>query len=156
MGTEKGTRMSEELPTLFPGLGTTPFRVTSPADGGYNCIAWAGNDAGSVWWPAGEGPGIFWPPEAPREETLDAFVAAFAMLGYVPGANDSLEAAVEKIAVFINAAQVPTHAARQLPSGRWTSKLGKLEDIEHDLRALEGDIYGTVAVVLKRPTPPSG
>lgn len=40
---------------------------------------------------------------------------------------------------------------RQLPTGRWTSKLGQAEDIEHDLRALEGEIYRAVALILKRP-----
>lgn len=50
----------------------------------------------------------------------------------------------------------PTHAARQLPSGAWTSKLGEWEDIEHDtLEALEGsegrgEAYGRVALILKR------
>jgi hypothetical protein len=43
------------------------------------------------------------------------------------------------------------HAARQLPSGRWTSKIGVLEDIEHSLRDLEGDEYGTATVLMKRP-----
>ncbi|MCI0637958.1 MAG: hypothetical protein L0Y72_23715 [Gemmataceae bacterium] len=43
---------------------------------------------------------------------------------------------------------MPTHAARQLPTGRWSSKLGPSEDIEHDLHALEGEIYGTIALKL--------
>lgn len=56
----------------------------------------------------------------------------------------------QKVAFFVGANGVPTHAARQLPSGLWTSKLGEWEDIEHTLHALEGDIYGTVALLLKR------
>ncbi len=43
--------------------------------------------------------------------------------------------------------------ARQVESGLWTSKLGSLEDIEHSLEALEGSVYGAVAVLLKRPQP---
>ncbi len=42
------------------------------------------------------------------------------------------------------------HMARQLPSGHWTSKLGDLDDIEHDLSALEGIEYGRVAMILAR------
>jgi hypothetical protein len=43
-----------------------------------------------------------------------------------------------------------THAARQLPDGRWTSKLGKAEDIEHDdPHAVAGGIYGEVARYLR-------
>ncbi len=46
---------------------------------------------------------------------------------------------------------VPKHAARQLPNGRWTSKCGELEDIEHALEGVVGIWYGTVAHLLKRP-----
>jgi len=46
---------------------------------------------------------------------------------------------------------VPTHAARQLENGRWTSKLGELEDIEHDLHHLASGAYGAVVQILKRP-----
>lgn len=51
-----------------------------------------------------------------------------------------------------------SHVARQLPDGRWTSKLGPDEDIEHnDLHALEGDVgvyplcYGVVIRFMRRP-----
>jgi hypothetical protein len=54
-------------------------------------------------------------------------------------------------ALFALADGFPTHAAWQLGSGRWTSKLGELEDIEHALRDLEGTEYGAVALVMKRP-----
>ena len=147
--------MSERLRDLFPGLRTTSFWTTSPADADYNCIAWAANDSSNYWWPVGQGPRIYWPAGAPHEETLAAFVAVFQMFGYVAGADETLESGVEKVALFVDADGMPTHAARQLPSGRWASKLGKLEDIEHDLRAMEGDIYGAVALVLKRPTTPA-
>jgi hypothetical protein len=32
----------------------------------------------------------------------------------------------------------------------WSSKLGRREDIEHVLKGLEGDTYGTVALLMKR------
>jgi hypothetical protein len=59
------------------------------------------------------------------------------------------------VALFVATTGCPTHAARQLASGRWTSKLGKAEDIEHELRDLEGDVYSSVVLVLKRPLPAS-
>jgi len=31
-----------------------------------------------------------------------------------------------------------THAARQMPDGRWSSKLGTEQDIAHELEALDG------------------
>jgi hypothetical protein len=141
--------------TLFPGLRTTVYRVTSPRTKDYNCIAWAAGDTLKWWWPTedpfDEPP--FWPPGVPREETLSAFVAALGTVGYGPAAGDASEPGFEKGALFADARGTPTHAARQLPNGRWTSKLGKSEDIEHDLYALEGDMYGAVAHVLKRPLP---
>jgi hypothetical protein len=45
-----------------------------------------------------------------------------------------------------------THAARQLPGGRWTSKLGKAEDIQHDTPGVvAGGLYGNVVAIMKRP-----
>jgi hypothetical protein len=44
----------------------------------------------------------------------------------------------------------PTHAAQQLSNGKWTSKLGRWQDIEHELDGLVGEMYGTVKQILKR------
>jgi hypothetical protein len=44
-----------------------------------------------------------------------------------------------------------TYVARQLPDGRWTSKLGQLEDVTHATTdALEGSDYGEVVQFMKR------
>ena len=49
-----------------------------------------------------------------------------------------------------------THAARQLPDGWWTSKLGPDEDILHRTpQGLAGDLYGHVRMVMKRSRPTS-
>jgi hypothetical protein len=87
-----------------------------------------------------------------RAETCEAFRDAFATLGYVVCDHEQLEPGYEKIALFALAGQ-PKHAARQLPGGRWVSKLGPLEDIEHALHDLTGMLYGSVALVMKRPLP---
>ena len=56
---------------------------------------------------------------------------------------------LKKIAIFgmkeSDGSVSPTHAARQLESGEWTSKLGKdFEDIPHTtLDALNGPVYGS-------------
>lgn len=143
--------MSEDIQTLFPGLRTTPFRLASPRARNYNCIGFAANDEENWWWPEGDAPTIYWPPGAPRELTLNAFSAVFLMLGYTVGGGDTHDPGIEKVALFADSSGTPTHAARQLATGQWTSKLGEAEDIEHDLRALEGEIYGTVAMILTRP-----
>ncbi len=70
-------------------------------------------------------------------------IAVFALLGYVTSERDDEGVGTERLALFANEHGEPTHVARQLPSGVWTSKLGSAEDIEHDsLAALEGPIYG--------------
>lgn len=65
-----------------------------------------------------------------------------------------MEPGFEKVAVFAISEDIPAHVARQLPNGRWTSKLGQLEDIEHELHALEGAEYGRVVQVLRRAATP--
>ena len=89
--------MSEHLQTLFPGLRTSLFRVTSPADAKYNCIAWAANDPSKWWWPAGKAPDVVWPGSAARAVTLDAFTAAFLTLGYGVSADEALEAVLKHV-----------------------------------------------------------
>ena len=125
--------MVSEIERLFPRLQSSEYRVTSPEDAGYNCIAWAAEDNGRRWWPGGAS-GEYWPDGAPCSETLSAFVRAFETLGYVSCLGHDMEAGFQKIAIFVDATDEPTHAARQLPDGRWTSKLGRLEDVEHHLR----------------------
>jgi hypothetical protein len=140
---------------IFPKLIGTAYRLTSARDDGYNCIAWAAGDPKNWWWPyyPSEDKRIVWPDVVPVEETLDAFEALFIWLGYVLCTNEVPEPGVEKIALFASSGGWPTHAARQLSNGKWTSKLGKSEDIEHDLHALEGDVYGQVLRIFRRPAP---
>jgi hypothetical protein len=85
------------------------------------------------------------------QETLDAFIKALGTLGFMPCDNPHLEHANEKVALYVDENGKPTHAARQLPNGRWTSKLGQGQDIEHELEGVTGSVYGVVAQILKRP-----
>ncbi len=145
--------MVNELEERLPGLRGTDYRLTSPRDQLYNCIAWAAGDTRRWWWPAplpGD-EGYYWPPGTSAEETVAAFVAAFASLGYGPCAGEAAEPGWERVALYATTDGVPTHAARQLPDGRWTSKLGRWEDLEHGLHDLEGEAYGVVVQILKRP-----
>jgi hypothetical protein len=139
----------------FPGLRQGSYALTSPYDKRYNCIAYAAGDAANWWWPfPADVKEVFWPAGVARAETVAAFRDAFASRGFVQCAGQDAEPGFEKIALFADKNDFPLHAARQLPSGRWTSKLGELEDIEHGLRDLEGDAYGTVVLIMKRPLPP--
>ncbi len=96
------------------------------------------------------GAGRYWPPGVPREESFAAFVAALATVGYAPGDSPILEPGVEKVALYA-LGETPTHAARQLANGTWSSKLGPAIDIEHATPdAVAGGIYGEVVVIMVR------
>ena len=149
--------MVAHLELVFPGLHGREYQATSPPTRKYNCIAFAAGDTTQWWWPENgdASDDIYWPPNVPSEKTVDAFREVFAMLDYVVCNDDRFEEGYEKVALF--ALQVvPKHAARQLPSGRWTSKLGESEDIEHALHDLTGMVYGSVVLVMKRPRPVEG
>jgi hypothetical protein len=141
--------MVNPLENAFPRLETGAYRVTSPANRFYNCVSWAAGDDTKWWWPTPVVKEVHWPTSAERNETLSAFRAVFASLGYRVCDSADAEPNMEKIAIF--AADTPTHVARQHSNGRWTSKLGELEDIEHDLDDLEGDVYGRVVLFMQRP-----
>jgi hypothetical protein len=141
--------MVSGLESAFPGLRGTGWHISSNADAVYNCIAWAANDTTAWWWPSGPGK-TFWPDGVRHEVTLEAFREAFATLNYAVCAGEELEPGFEKVALFADEDGTPTHAARQLPNGRWTSKLGRSVDIEHGLHDLEGVSYGAVVLVMRR------
>jgi hypothetical protein len=133
----------------FPRLTPENHRVTSPAAVDYNCVAWAVGDSGN-WWQ----PGVFWPIASPEPEYgIDALEAAFRALGFEPCDDPGPEPGFEKVALYANNL-LYTHAARQLSGGKWTSKLGKAEDIEHDTPdVVSGGLYGEVVAIMRRPSP---
>ena len=137
----------QEIEAAFPLLAQHGFRITSPA-GDYNCFAWAARDTERWWEPR---PGYFWPPGVPMQVTLASFMQAYASVGFVPCPDGTVEPGFEKIAIYVDPLGSPKHAARQLLFGKWTSKLGKQEDIKHHLDGLTGLRYGHVAQFMKRP-----
>ena len=130
----------------FPNIND--YAITSPQEVLYNCIAWAAGTNDRSWWPDVD---YYWPPGIPVENSLTAFVAAFATLGYEQCGDGLLEREFEKIAIYQDGNNDIQHAARQLPNGRWTSKLGKSFDIEHSVpEDLEGGDYGKVVLYMRR------
>lgn len=130
----------------FPRAGRETW-ITSPIDFNYNCIAWAAEDTTHFWWPEQLG---FWPAEAPRNTSLEAFLIAFATLGYAPCSDGNLVPGMQKVAFYGKGRSV-LHAARQLSDGKWSSKLGRAQDVSHDLSSLEGPAYGIVIQFVERP-----
>jgi hypothetical protein len=118
----------------------------------YNCIAWAAGDDNRPWWPRDDPLAPYYWPFLDGDETLDNFVRAFESLGYTECTPDgSIEDGVEKIAIYADALDVPQHAAKSLPNGMWTSKMGNGEDIEHaTLGIVAGREYGQPKRFLKK------
>jgi hypothetical protein len=140
------------LEEAFPKLSGRSYAIKSERSKHYNCIAWAAGDMLQWWWPlAANIPEAFWPAGVAREETVAAFRLAFALIGYVECDSEELEPGFEKVAFFANPQGIPLHAARQRPNGNWTSKLGELEDIDHAVRDLEGEVYGSMVLLMRRP-----
>ncbi len=138
------------LMALFPHLTAGTFRDTSPPTDRYNCIAWAaGND--DKWWEPANLPGYYWPPGIPPHYAVEHAIAVFAGLGYAPCNGAAPETGFEKVAIYGDGVEY-THAARQVATGKWTSKLGSYQDIEHATpECLEGKEFGHVVCILKRP-----
>ena len=146
------------LEDRIPGLEGTDYQITSPQTTDYNCIGWALGDT-ERWWSPVHGFGSYWPAGFPRSLEVETFITLFESQGFERCEIEGAEAGFEKIALFVEDAYF-THVARQLPSGRWTSKLGNDVDIEHELRDLTRRRssfplyrYGAVVGVMRRPRP---
>ena len=104
-------------------------------------------------------PGYYWPPRVPRDWKVDTLKQIFALHGYSVCADLNLEDGYEKVAFYFNDQEDEiSHVSRQLSNGRWISKLGLDEDIEHNtLEALESDprrfppAYGRIIQIMRRP-----
>lgn len=139
-----------DLYAQFPRLASASHKITSPAADDYNCVAWVERDLGH-WWE----PGFYWPPGAPLpsdDEDLDCYVDVFRRIGFELCASGDLEPGFLKIAIYSEGGTFH-HVAKQLPSGRWSSKAGSLHDVRHDeLAALEesGVLHDARATVFMR------
>lgn len=141
------------FPREFPHLKPQHCGVDlSPATIDYNCIAWAASDTSNWWWPDDPLIGYgYWPDGVERTVTVQAFVKAYRTVDYEVCEDGLLEAGFEKIVIYVLNGE-PTHAARQLADGKWTSKLGPFEDITHStLICLNGPLYGEPHTYMKRP-----
>ena len=137
-----------ELEQDCRGLRDSPYRITSPRDPQYNCIAYAVGDV-THFWDQINIKGYYWPPGAGSIDTLTGWMSIFQLHGYTETTDRSLEIDYEKIAIY-ESADGPEHVARQKASGLWTSKMGRGVDIEHTLEGLEGEFYGKVSKIMRR------
>lgn len=146
-------RLAPDREGAFPLLLYEGYDVKSVESWIYNCIAFAADRDDRWWWPDRHGIG-FWPDGVPREEKLDAFIQAYETEHYELCGDGNPEDGYEKVVIYVKDGK-PTHAAKQTPDGKWKSKLGRWEDIEHNsVEALEtwagiGN-YGKATVYMRR------
>ncbi|MEX2212917.1 MAG: hypothetical protein WD768_02240 [Phycisphaeraceae bacterium] len=99
------------------------------------------------YWPETDG---MWFDGISRDGSIDSIIDAFRLHGYELCNDGSLERQVQKIAIYVSR-NGPEHVARQLGSGKWTSKLGEGIDAQHALSDLESDLYGKATIFMARP-----
>jgi hypothetical protein len=133
----------------FPRLRSGNYTPTSKPDPAYNCVAWAVGDLNNFWDDVGV-VGYYWPAGV-SSDTVSGWIEVFRIHGYIETDDYSLSPEHEKVAIYVSDDGSPQHVTRQKASGRWTSKLGRGRDIEHDLNALEGELYGKMAIIMRRP-----
>ncbi len=137
----------------FPESVQKPFIKTSEVTPSYNCIAWAAGDSSNWYEPDPMGL-YYWPPNVPRQYSIVAYIQVYESIGYIKCDNENLEEGYEKVAVF-GKKHIPTHAAKQLSSGLWSSKLGKDIDVSHTIDGIENGLYGNIVQYLKRKKEPN-
>ncbi len=140
-----------DLEWRYPNLRREGYIITSPPVRDYNCVAWAAGE-NKRWFEASDEPGHYWPDGVQTDGSLSAYVALFVHYGFELCESGVWEQGYEKVALYATEEGDFTHVSRSTLTGKWTSKCGKLDDIEHNtLVALEGDRYGSPARFLRRP-----
>jgi len=138
----------------FRGLRGVAWRLTSKSTNRYNCFAWADRvkrcrfDVVDGWWPN----------NIARDDSIETLVLMYESRGYVRCSEEdakTFDTAYETIVLYSRDKTIDgglpteriihegTHAARLLPNGQWTSKLGPDQDISHPTpECLNGRFYG--------------
>jgi hypothetical protein len=131
--------ITKELRKDFPNMNYWNSKQTSELNKCYNCVAWV-SEINNDW---------IWPDIVNKT----VFINLFKSYGYkeIQNGNISLEPYKQKIAIYVDSFNKPSHVARQLRNGKWTSKIGRNIDIEHDnLEVLEGPLYGRINIMMEK------
>ncbi len=152
----------DSLIRKFPKFLADGAKKTREATRQYNCKAWSAERDINQWWePEKLEPWFFWPVDSePNDYSFENIVHIFKNRGYTKPSDDSFEIFHKKVAIYAIYGLIEsdkwwfTHVCDQLNSGKWTSKLGPDEDIEHgSISSLAGfveDEYGEIKLILKR------
>ncbi len=143
----------------LPAVEKWPVKKTSEETDHYNCFAYVAGDAKRPWCPLPILPrGVYWPVtvKPDQEDTVWPVLEGYGAIGFEWCTDGALESGMEKIAIYANEREQPTHVAIQRESGVWQSKLGSDIDVEHTLESLESSEefgpseYGKAKYFMKR------
>lgn len=140
----------QRIKRICPRVSADNCAITSRASKAYNCVAWVLADEKRWYEPTVSGQ-YYWPSEGASNYSLESYAEMFVGQGFVACETPLPENGFQKIALYGKRSEF-SHVALQMPSGRWSSKLGGWEDVEHDtLEVLSGPIYGKPKLFMKRP-----
>lgn len=153
MGANEGLplQLAPQDESRFPNLARSGYRITSPRDLRYNCIAHAVGDTCS-WWQPESALGYHWPTGADRGPGIESLRRMFEMIGYVVCDKEEPEPGFDKVALYVDNEGYWTRAAKQEDNGEWSSKLGGGFDITHRTAHCFGgaDGYGNAVYFMKK------
>ena len=134
-------QIQRHFPNLIKGNN---FAFTSEQTEDYNCIAWI-TEVIDDWKQLYEENGNV-------IRNSENYISYFRDLGFEITDKLDLEDNTLKIVIYIESnSNHFKHVARQLNTGKWTSKLGDWEDIQHDTpNDLVGQSYGDKLVIMSR------
>ncbi len=137
----------EEIITTWSNLQEEiNFIFTSKQTWDYNCVMWALH-IDHIWKDFGYSDDGYLNPD----QTTTPYINFYKENGFVICENALLEDGFEKICIFSNRGNF-SHVSRQLADGRWASKMGNYEDIEHSAVTDVGGVgYGNPEFYMKRP-----
>lgn len=136
----------------LPNLKRSDYSIESPKTPSYNCIAWVFGNTTQRWDPAFVR-GYYWPPGISRSIAVDNIISMFEVVGRFEKCNHGdTESGFEKVAIYQDADGDFSHVALQKRNGKWTSKLGRLDDVEHATPLVLEQEYGPIIQFLKRVT----
>ena len=142
-------RILSAFPSLHHDIN---WKINSPEDGSYNCLAYAAVITDKFFWP-GNRPEYTWHKDVPMDTQLPTLILFYEKHEFIECENFDFENGYQKIALYIKDDEI-THAARQLSTGLWCSKLGPSHDIIHsNPYTVEGNQYGRAVSAMKREHP---
>ena len=137
------------LREAFPNLEKEGFEIVEVPSRRYNCIAYAAGDIAN-WWDRQEVG--YWSLHATRSDSIESLREIFVGLGFEQCEDSDAEDGYRKIALY-EAQGIGKHAAVQMSSGRWRSKMGQGPVMEYlSLELLSGGMYGIPTTYMRRAT----